>query len=85
MVILSDNPYTVDSDKLADIKVEELILSGKPYESAVTSLGRCICNGLGLVMSLAVCWTASWTMVSDFRLRSVSAPEHATACMTRVI
>ena len=46
MVILSDNPYTVDSSKLADIKVEELILSGKPYESAVTSLGKCIYNGV---------------------------------------
>ena len=45
MVILSDNPYTVDSDKIADIKVEQLILSGKPYESAVTPLGKCICNG----------------------------------------
>ena len=46
MVILSDNPYNVESDKIADIKVEELILSGKLYESAVTSLGKCICNGL---------------------------------------
>ena len=46
MVILSDNPYTVDSSKIADIKVEELILSGKPYESAVTSLGKCIYNGV---------------------------------------
>ena len=46
MVILSDNPYTVESDKLSNIKVEELILSGKPYQSAVTSLGKCICNGL---------------------------------------
>ena len=46
MVILSDNPYTVDSGKLSDIKVEELILSGKPYESAVTSLGKCIYNGV---------------------------------------
>ena len=46
MVILSDNPYTVDSDKIAGIEVEELILSGKPYESAVTPLGKCIWNGL---------------------------------------
>ena len=46
MAILSDNPYTVDSEKIADIKVEQLILSGKPYESAVTSLGKCIWNGL---------------------------------------
>ena len=46
MVILSDNPYTVDIDKIADIEVEELLLAGKPYESAVTPLGKCIWNGL---------------------------------------
>ena len=46
MVILSENPYEVDSDKLDQIKVNQLILSGKPYESAVTSLGKCIWNGL---------------------------------------
>ena len=46
MVILSDNPYTVDSDKIHNIKVEQLILSGKPYESAVTALGRSIWNGI---------------------------------------
>ena len=46
MVILSENPYIVESSKLAGIKVEELILSGKPYQSAVTSLGKCIWNGL---------------------------------------
>ena len=46
MVILSENPYEVDSYKLDQIKVNQLILSGKPYESAVTSLGKCIWNGL---------------------------------------
>ena len=46
MVILSDNPYTVYSDKIADIEVEELLLAGKPYESAVAPLGKCIWNGL---------------------------------------
>ena len=46
MVILSGNPYAVDSNKISDIKVEGLILSGKPYESAVTPLGKCIWNGL---------------------------------------
>ena len=46
MVILSDNPYEVEPEKLKDIKVEELILSGKPYESAVTPLGKCIWRGL---------------------------------------
>ena len=46
MVILSDNPYTMPMENLKDIKVEQLILSGKPYESAVTSLGKCIWNGV---------------------------------------
>ena len=46
MVILSENPYEVEASRLQEIKVEQLILSGKPYESAVTSLGKCIRNGL---------------------------------------
>ena len=46
MVILSDNPYAVDSDHLDTIKVEQLILSGRPYESAVTPLAKCIWNGV---------------------------------------
>ena len=46
MVILSDNPYTVDNDKICDIKVEQLLLAGKPYESAITALGRTIWNGI---------------------------------------
>ena len=46
MVILSGNPYEVDAEKLKDIKVEELILSGKPYESAITPLSKCIWRGL---------------------------------------
>lgn len=46
MVILSDNPYDVASENLKEIKVEQLILSGRTYESAVTSLGKCIWRGL---------------------------------------
>ena len=46
MVILSDNPYTMPMENLKDIKVEQLILSGKPYQSAVTPLGKCIWNGV---------------------------------------
>ena len=46
MVILSDNPYEVASENLKDIKVEQLILAGNPYKSAVTSLGKCICRGM---------------------------------------
>lgn len=46
MVILSENPYAVPSESIKDIKVEELILSGKPYESARTSLLNCIWKGI---------------------------------------
>ena len=46
MVILSDNPYEVEPEKLKDIKVDELILSGMPYQSAVTPLCKCIWRGL---------------------------------------
>ena len=45
MVILSDNPYTVPADSIKDIKVEELILGGRRYESARTSLLDCIWRG----------------------------------------
>jgi hypothetical protein len=34
------------AEKLKDLQIEELILSGKPYESAVTQLGKCIWRGL---------------------------------------
>ncbi len=33
MVILSDNPYSVNKHNLKNIKIEKLILSGKPYVS----------------------------------------------------
>ena len=46
MVILSDNPYTVPAENLKDIKVEGLILSGRPYETARTSLLNCIWKGI---------------------------------------
>lgn len=35
MVILSDNPYTMPAESLASLKVESLILSGKPYTTSV--------------------------------------------------
>ena len=46
MVILSANPYEVNSTVLKDIKVEQLILGGKPYTSAKTSLSKCIWKGI---------------------------------------
>ncbi len=35
MVILSDNPYTMDHRGLLNLKVEKLIISGKDYQNAV--------------------------------------------------
>ena len=32
MVILSENPYQVSKENLQHIKVEQLLLQGKPYE-----------------------------------------------------
>lgn len=46
MVILSENPYAVTPENLANIKMVQLLLSGRPYKSAVTPLGKCLCNGL---------------------------------------
>ena len=46
MVVLSENPYTVPSESIKDIKVEGLILGGRPYESARTSLFNCIWKGV---------------------------------------
>lgn len=36
----------IGNASLSTFKVEQLILSGKPYESAVTPLVKCIRNGL---------------------------------------
>ena len=46
MGILSENPYKVPSESIKDIKVEGLILGGRPYESAVRPLLSSIWHGL---------------------------------------
>ena len=46
MVILSDNPYEVEKDKIKDIKVEKLILAGKDYESCKRSVLKAVLDGL---------------------------------------
>ena len=38
MEILSENPYTVPQERLGEIKVTELLLGGKTYESAVSPI-----------------------------------------------
>ena len=46
MVILSESLYSVPNERIKDIKVEGLILGGKPYKSARTSLLNCIWKGI---------------------------------------
>ena len=46
MVILSDNPYEVEKDKIKDIKVEKLILAGKDYESCKRGVFKAVLDGL---------------------------------------
>lgn len=46
MVILSDNPYEVAKEDLAKLKVESLILSGKPYISCKKSVAKNILDGI---------------------------------------
>ena len=33
MVILSENPYQIEKSRLNELKAEELLLMGKPYEN----------------------------------------------------
>ena len=46
MVILSQNPYTTSKASLKDIKVEQTILSGKPYERQKESIAAHVLKGL---------------------------------------
>ncbi len=46
MVLLSVNPYTVPKDKIKEIKVEQLYLSGKPYQSSKGSILKSVLRGL---------------------------------------
>ena len=46
MVILSENPYEMPKDKLRDLKVEKLILSGEDYKPQSRSVVSAILNGI---------------------------------------
>lgn len=46
MVILSDNPYTMKKDELYKLKVESLILGGKPYSPQAQSVPAIVAKGL---------------------------------------
>lgn len=46
MVILSDNPYTMEKDQLQTLKVEQLILSGEPYGPQTRSFLGTVIRGM---------------------------------------
>ncbi|SDB68751.1 amidohydrolase [Butyrivibrio sp. INlla16] len=46
MVILSDNPYTMPSERLCDLKVEKLILSGEEYKEQNKSVPGIVFGGM---------------------------------------
>lgn len=47
MVILSANPYEIPAEEIKGLKVEQLILGGKPYESAKEGVLKAVFRGLG--------------------------------------
>ena len=46
MVILSENPYSIAKEQIKDLKVEQLILSGKPYESCKENVLKAMLRGM---------------------------------------
>ena len=46
MVILSRDPYTVPTQELESIQVEQLLLKGKPYKSCRGSVLKTVLSGL---------------------------------------
>ena len=46
MVILSANPYEIPAEEIINLKVEQLILGGKPYESAREGVLKAVFRGL---------------------------------------
>lgn len=46
MVILSENPYEMETGRLHELRVEELLLQGKPYQAVETSPVKQILKGL---------------------------------------
>jgi predicted amidohydrolase YtcJ len=45
MAILSENPYEVPASELGRLKVEGLILSGKPYEPQNQGVAKAVLRG----------------------------------------
>lgn len=48
MVILSENPYEIEKEKIGEIKVERTILKGRPYRSCKENILRQMIKGISL-------------------------------------
>lgn len=46
MVVLSANPYAIPAEKLGELRVEQLYLGGRPYESCRENMVAAVCRGL---------------------------------------
>ena len=46
MVILSENPYTLSKEQLGRLKVEKLLLGGKPYQPQSQNLAQVVLKGM---------------------------------------
>lgn len=46
MVVLSDNPYAISKEDIKNLKVEKLLLGGKPYKSCAERLVKMAVRGL---------------------------------------
>lgn len=46
MVLLSENPYAIPLEKIGNLKVEQLFLAGKPYQSCKDSLAKHVLSGI---------------------------------------
>ena len=48
MVILSENPYEIEKEKIGEIIVERTILKGRPYRSCKENILRQMIKGISL-------------------------------------
>ena len=46
MVILSANPYAIPATEIKNLRVEQLLLAGKPYQSAKEPLLKAVLHSL---------------------------------------
>ena len=46
MVILSANPYAIPASEFKNLRVEQLLLAGKPYQSAKEPLLKAVLHSL---------------------------------------